>query len=554
MLRLRTAVVSALAAITMAVSTAVPSAAAPAAPPSTTTSGGTTVTGTTETSTSETMKARTSAPTTSTPPPGPDQGLPPDPTTEAAESGTTTTTAPSRPSALLAGCSEQQFWDVAVTDQFCPQVTWLASTGVTTGYTDPGQAKPGFHPTASVSRQAMAAFLYRYGFNGQADPACAGSFRLFGDVPAGGFCGSIEWLAGAGISGGYADGGFHPTAAVSRQAMAAFLYRFAHPGQTAPACTAQQFWDVPVGDPFCPQISWLASTGITTGYTDSGHSQPGFHPASAVSRQAMAAFLYRADDQDVIALNGATPLPAVTGIDPESGPTAGGTTVTITGTGLTGATQALFDLPGAASPAAGTNLVVVSATKVTVTAPAHAAGRLPVRVTTAAGTSVPATATYTYTGASAAPTITSISPATGPVTGGTTVTLTGTNLTGATGVRFGSTPGTALSVTSPTSLTVKSPAGSTGAVDVSVTTRTAPPLPPPDTASPTPQSVCRRIRQPSPGHWIRPPPPICSRRPPSSTPVTTRSRWASPPEPSPSSGPRCCAGTCWPGAVSRCPG
>jgi hypothetical protein len=39
------------------------------------------------------------------------------------------------------------------------------------------------------------------------------------------FCGDIAWLAGQGIAAGYADGGFHPTAPVSRQAMAAFLHR-----------------------------------------------------------------------------------------------------------------------------------------------------------------------------------------------------------------------------------------------------------------------------------------------------------------------------------------
>ncbi len=40
------------------------------------------------------------------------------------------------------------------------------------------------------------------------------------------------------------------------------------------------------------------------------------------------------------------------------------------------------------------------------------------------------------------PTVTSISPTAGPLAGGTTVTVTGTNLTGATAVDFGSTPAT----------------------------------------------------------------------------------------------------------------
>ena len=48
----------------------------------------------------------------------------------------------------------------------------------------------------------------------------------FPDVPTtSGFCGEIDWLADAGITEGYADGTFRPTAEVSRQAMAAFLHR-----------------------------------------------------------------------------------------------------------------------------------------------------------------------------------------------------------------------------------------------------------------------------------------------------------------------------------------
>jgi hypothetical protein len=65
--------------------------------------------------------------------------------------------------------------------------------------------------------------------------------------------------------------------------------------------------------------------------------------------------------------------------------------------------------------------------------------------------------------------VTSISPTSGPASGGTTVTIIGTNLTGASAVDFGSTPGTTLSVVSSTEVTDVSPAGS-GNVNVTVTT------------------------------------------------------------------------------------
>lgn len=70
----------------------------------------------------------------------------------------------------------------------------------------------------------------------------------------------------------------------------------------------------------------------------------------------------------------------VSRLSPVSGPAAGGTVVTLTGTGLTGATEVRFG----AVP--GTNLAVVSDTEVTVTAPAQALGAVDVAVTTPRGT------------------------------------------------------------------------------------------------------------------------------------------------------------------------
>ncbi len=69
------------------------------------------------------------------------------------------------------------------------------------------------------------------------------------------------------------------------------------------------------------------------------------------------------------------------------------------------------------------------------------------------------------------PTVTSISPSSGAIAGGTSVTITGTGFTGATAVDFGSTPATITATTSDTSITATSPATSTAGVDdVTVTT------------------------------------------------------------------------------------
>jgi hypothetical protein len=107
------------------------------------------------------------------------------------------------------------------------------------------------------------------------------------------FCGDVEWAARVGIASGFADGSFRPTNAMSRQAMAANLYRLAEEPTFTPPVTPT-FSDVPPSHPFFKEIEWLASTGITGGFADGT-----FRPTNTVTRQAMAAFLYRIADSPV---------------------------------------------------------------------------------------------------------------------------------------------------------------------------------------------------------------------------------------------------------------
>ena len=90
-----------------------------------------------------------------------------------------------------------------------------------------------------------------------------------------------------------------------------------------------------------------------------------------------------------------------------------------------------------------------------------------ITVTTPSGTSAVAAADrFTYV--APPPAVTGISPARGPTTGGTAVTITGTGLAGATGVSFGGAAGT-ITADSGAQITATSPAG-TGTVDITVTT------------------------------------------------------------------------------------
>ncbi|WP_442544915.1 S-layer homology domain-containing protein [Arthrobacter sp. KN11-1C] len=181
------------------------------------------------------------------------------------------------------------FADIPSTYPFYNEITWLAANQITTGFPGPNGTTL-FEPQQSISREAMAAFLYRY----QASPAFnAPAVSPFTDVPTSDpFYKEITWLATTGITNGYPGPNntktFHPLDSVNRDSMAAFLYRLSGSPAVTPTTT---FLDVPVSYPFYKEISWLASTGITTGWPVAGGSI--YQPLQPVHRDATAAFLFR---------------------------------------------------------------------------------------------------------------------------------------------------------------------------------------------------------------------------------------------------------------------
>ncbi|PWD49910.1 hypothetical protein C8046_03655 [Serinibacter arcticus] len=189
---------------------------------------------------------------------------------------------------------EQVFSDVAVGDLFHHEIAWLAEREVTRGWTMPDGTRE-FRPVTPVARDAMAAFLYRL--------AGSPEFRAperspFSDVaPDDQFYAEITWLHERGISTGWDNGdgtaSFRPLAPIARDAMAAFLHRYAEVGETeVPAVSP--FVDVATDNQFYAEIAWLAERGIATGWVGSGNDGTSFfQPLSSVNRDAMAAFMYR---------------------------------------------------------------------------------------------------------------------------------------------------------------------------------------------------------------------------------------------------------------------
>ena len=142
-----------------------------------------------------------------------------------------------------------------------------------------------YQPVAPVTRQAMSAFMARF-----ADAVLAECTEPpFIDVPIDHpFCKEIQWMKEEEISVGFDDGTYRPAINVTRQAMSAFMARLAQATLGNCRFSTAPFSDVPTDHPFCEEIQWMKDNGISTGFNDGT-----YRPSIDVTRQAMSAFIYR---------------------------------------------------------------------------------------------------------------------------------------------------------------------------------------------------------------------------------------------------------------------
>lgn len=177
------------------------------------------------------------------------------------------------------GCDDSIVHQEALRDlrgtTFPTEIEWLVDRGVSLGCNPPDNNR--FCPYGAVTRGEMAAFLTRaLGLTPTVSP--------FGDTSGSVFEGEIGALAAAGITAGCAVDRFCPQDPVTREQMAAFLRR----AFTLYRPNTDTFVDDD-DSLFEADIEALRYAGITTGCATEL-----FCPRALVTRQEMAAFLYRA--------------------------------------------------------------------------------------------------------------------------------------------------------------------------------------------------------------------------------------------------------------------
>ena len=184
------------------------------------------------------------------------------------------------------------FADVPPSNMFYDEIMWMRSEGYSTGW----ESDNTFRPLQPVNRDAMAAFLWRMAGSPEVSPPRTEPFT---DVEEGDeHYEAIIWAYQQGITRGWSDGTFRPTTPIARDAMAAFVYRYAGSPEFADP-TSAVFTDVPASNEFATEIAWMRAEGISTGWTDGT-----YRPLNPTNRDATAAFLYRLSvDQQITYLS-----------------------------------------------------------------------------------------------------------------------------------------------------------------------------------------------------------------------------------------------------------
>ncbi len=174
------------------------------------------------------------------------------------------------------------FTDVSADSPYAGAIRWAAERGIAAGKT-----AATFDPSGACTRGQAVTFLWRAAGKPEVSSGAA-----FSDVAADAYCAqAVRWAASLGIVTGYADGGFRPNATVTREQMAAILFRFAKAqglDTTQGGMAIREFQDFDQLSPYAAEaMTWAVNAGILQG------DQNRLLPQSPCARGQIVTLLHR---------------------------------------------------------------------------------------------------------------------------------------------------------------------------------------------------------------------------------------------------------------------
>ena len=174
------------------------------------------------------------------------------------------------------------FTDVSADSPYAGAIRWAAERGIAAGKT-----AATFDPSGACTRGQAVTFLWR-----AAGKPEVSSGAVFSDAAADAYCAqAVRWAASLGIVTGYADGGFRPNATVTREQMAAILFRFAKAqglDTTQGGMAIREFQDFDQLSPYAAEaMTWAVNAGILQG------DQNRLLPQSPCARGQIVTLLHR---------------------------------------------------------------------------------------------------------------------------------------------------------------------------------------------------------------------------------------------------------------------
>ncbi len=178
--------------------------------------------------------------------------------------------------AVPAFAADSRFSDVTGGAPYAEAVDWAAEQGYINGYND-GR----FGVSDNVTRAQLAAIFYR----AAGSPAASGTARFSDVAPTAYYVGAASWAADSGLINGYSDGRFGVGDPVTRQQVAAILWRWAG----SPDASGEDYADEDAISAYARiAVDWSRSNHVIAARSDGR-----FDPQASASRVEIASALYQ---------------------------------------------------------------------------------------------------------------------------------------------------------------------------------------------------------------------------------------------------------------------